>query len=400
MPMQQPGTREHPVTPDGPPMAPLTAGGTDVRDADGPAIEGLAAAVYVIPTDAPESDGTLAWTETTMVAVTARAGGRCGTGWTYAAAAAAGVVADVLGGVVAGRSAFDVAGAAEAMARAVRNIGREGIAAMAISAVDIALWDLKARLLGLPVASLLGRSRRDVPVYGSGGFTSYDDDRTREQLAGWVQQDRIPRVKIKIGESWGGNERRDLERVVLAREVIGPETELYVDANGGYGTGQAVRVGRQMAGYGVTWFEEPVSSQDAAGLAAVRRQVEPDIAAGEYSWSLADSARLISAGAVDCLQLDVTRCGGITGFLRGAALAAAHGLPVSAHCAPNLHAHVGAATPNLRHVEYFHDHQRIEQMLFDGTLDPHGGVLSPDPGQPGLGLQLRAADAERYRRPG
>jgi L-alanine-DL-glutamate epimerase-like enolase superfamily enzyme len=379
--LQQPAAREHPVTAAGPPV-------TD-----------LAADVYVIPTDAPEADGTLAWTETTMVLVTARAGGEAGIGWTYAAAAAAGVVSGVLAGVVTGRCALDVAGSAEAMTRAVRNIGRGGIAATAISAVDIALWDLKARLLGLPLAALLGRTREDVPVYGSGGFTSYDDQRTREQLACWVEQDRIPRVKIKIGESWGGNERRDLARIALAREVIGPQAELYVDANGGYAVGQAVRVAREMAGYGVTWFEEPVSSQDLAGLAAVRRQVLPDVAAGEYSWTLADSARLLDAGAVDCLQLDVTRCGGITEFLRGAALAAAHNTQVSAHCAPNLHAHVGAATPNLRHVEYFHDHQRIEQLLFDGALDPQGGALRPDPGRPGLGLRLRAADAEPYRRP-
>ena len=204
-------------------------------------------------------------------------------------------------------------------------------------------------------------------------------------------------MKIKIGESWGGNERRDIERVALAREVIGEGTELYVDANGGYTVGQAVRVADRLAGYGVTWFEEPVSSQDLAGLAAVRRQVLPDVAAGEYSWSLADSARLIEAGAVDCLQLDATRCGGFTEFLRGAALAAAHNLQVSAHCAPNLHAHVGAAVPDLRHVEYFHDHQRIERMLFDGALDPDGGILTPAPDRPGLGMSLKEADAEKYR---
>jgi len=148
----------------------------------------------------------------------------------------------------------------------------------------------------------------------------------------------------------------------------------------------------------VTWFEEPVSSQDLAGLAAVRSQVLPDVAAGEYSWSLADSARLIAAGAVDCLQLDVTRCGGISEFLRAAALAAAHSMQVSGHCAPNLHAHVGAAVENLRHVEYFNDHQRIERLMFDGALDPAGGELTPDPGRPGLGLELRSTDAERYRR--
>jgi L-alanine-DL-glutamate epimerase-like enolase superfamily enzyme len=364
----------------------------------GPEVTALDAAVYVIPTDAPEADGTLAWDKTTMVVVTAKAGNERGLGWSYTAAAAATLVGELLADVVTGRDAFDVAGTAEAMARQVRNVGRPGVAAMAISAVDIALWDLKARLLGVALSSLLGRARDTVPVYGSGGFTSYSDDQTREQLSGWVEKQRIPRVKIKIGESWGSEERRDLARVRLAREVIGPDAELYVDANGGYTTGQAVRVAAALDDYGVTWFEEPVSSRDPAGLAAIRRQVRPDVAAGEYSWSLADSAALIAAGAVDCLQLDVTRCGGITEFGRGAALAAANQLQVSGHCAPNLHAHVAAAVPNLRHLEYFHDHQRIEQLLFDGTLDPDGGALRPDPGRPGHGMTLRAADAEPFRR--
>jgi L-alanine-DL-glutamate epimerase-like enolase superfamily enzyme len=368
-----------------------------VRD-DGPAVREISTAVYVIPTDAPEADGTLTWDKTIMVLVTARAGAAVGIGWSYAAAAARAVVDDVLAPVVVGRSALDVPGAAEAMARTVRNIGRPGVAATAISAVDIALWDLKARLLGCSVSRLLGQARDSVPVYGSGGFTSYDDQQTRDQLTGWVDKDRIPRVKIKIGQDWGASQRRDLARVALAREVIGPDAELYVDANGGYTAGQAIRVAEQLAACGVTWFEEPVSSQDLAGLAAVRRAVLPDVAAGEYSWSLADSARLIDAGAVDCLQLDVTRCGGITEFLRGCALAAAHNLQVSGHCAPNLHARAAVAVPNLRHLEYFHDHQRIERMLFDGALDPSGGVLTPDPDQPGLGLTLREPDAEPYRR--
>jgi L-alanine-DL-glutamate epimerase-like enolase superfamily enzyme len=364
---------------------------------DAPVIQDLAAAVYVVPTDAPEADGTLAWDKTTLVVVTARAGDELGIGWSYAAGAAASVVTEVLAGVVTGRSALDTAGGNEAMSRAVRNIGRPGIAATAISAVDIALWDLKARLLGCPVADLAGRVHEAVPIYGSGGFTSYDEGQTRDQLSGWVDRDQIPRVKIKIGESWGGNERRDLARMALAREVIGPDTELYVDANGGYSAGQAVRVANRMDEYHVTWFEEPVSSQDLAGLATVRQQVLPDVAAGEYSWSLADSGRLLAARAVDCLQLDVTRCGGITEFLRGADLAAAYNVPVSAHCAPNLHAHVATAVPNLRHVEYFHDHQRIERMLFDGVLSPDGGLLTPDPRQPGLGLVLRDADAQPFR---
>jgi L-alanine-DL-glutamate epimerase-like enolase superfamily enzyme len=362
-----------------------------------PIVDRISAASYVIPTDGPESDGTLAWHATTMIVVRAAAAGVEGTGWSYAAAAAAGVVHDVLAPVVIGLSALDVPAAAEAMARAVRNIGREGVASTAISAVDIALWDLKARTLDVSVAALLGQAREDVPVYGSGGFISYDDAETREQLSCWAGKLGIPRVKIKIGENWGSDERRDMERVALARDVIGASTELYVDANGGYQTSQAVRIGQHLSDYGVTWFEEPVSSQNVSGLAAVRGQVTADVAAGEYSWTLADSARLVSAGAVDCLQLDATRCGGFTGFTAAAALAAAHCLEVSAHCAPNLHAPVAAATPNLRHVEYFHDHQRIERMLFDGVLDPSGGAMRPDPSRAGLGLDFRASDADRFR---
>jgi L-alanine-DL-glutamate epimerase-like enolase superfamily enzyme len=194
---------------------------------DVPAVTGVDAAVFTVPTDAPEADGTLAWDATTMVLVTAHAGNEHGIGWTYGAAAARWVVSDQLAPVVVGRSALDVPGAAEAMARAVRNIGRAGVAATAISAVDTALWDLKARLLGCPLAGLLGRWREAVPVYGSGGFTSYSERQLGEQLAGWVERDRIPRVKIKIGEDWGGSERRDLDRVALARRVVGPDTELY-----------------------------------------------------------------------------------------------------------------------------------------------------------------------------
>jgi L-alanine-DL-glutamate epimerase-like enolase superfamily enzyme len=218
-----------------------------------------------------------------------------------------------------------------------------------------------------------------------------------EQLTGWTEQG-IPRVKIKIGESWGSRVDRDLARARLARETIGDAAELYVDANGGYSVGQAVRMGRAFDDLGVTWFEEPVSSDDLAGLRQVRSQITADVAAGEYAWSLVEAQRLCAAQAVDCLQADATRCGGYTEWLRIAAVAAAHHLEISGHCAPHLHAHVAAATPNLRHLEWFHDHVRIEQMFFDGTLDPAGGAIRPDPAAAGNGLTLRRDAAERYRK--
>jgi len=360
-------------------------------------IDDLDVSVYTIPTDAPEADGTISWTSTTLVAVHAAGGGQTGLGYTYAGPGAKAVIDGPLASTVIGRRALDVGGAWQAMVCAVRNLGRPGLVSCALSAVDVALWDLKAKLVDLPVCALLGAVREQVPIYGSGGFTTYDDAATAAQLQRWVGDWDIPRVKIKIGESWGSRPRRDLDRVALARRVIGPEAELYVDANGGYGRKQAVRMAAAMAESGVTWFEEPVSSDDLDGLREVRDQTLPDTAAGEYGYDLVYFARMVAAGAVDCLQVDVTRCGGITDWLRAAAVAAAHNLAVSGHCAPNLHAHVAAAVPNLRHLEYFHDHVRIEGMLFDGVLDPQGGALRPDRTRPGLGLALKHADAEPYR---
>ncbi|NEC11180.1 mandelate racemase [Streptomyces sp. SID8014] len=363
-----------------------------------PVVDSVDAVAYTVPTDTREGDGTLTWQSTTLVLVHVRSGATTGLGWTYGAAATAQVVEQQLAPVVTGRGAWDVPAANEAMSRAVRNAGRPGLIAGAVSAVDIALWDLKARLLGLPLVRLLGASRSDVPVYGSGGFTPYDDERQDRQLRSWVEEQGIPRVKIKVGESWGRAERRDRDRILRARRSIGARTELYVDANGAYTRKQAIRLGAFLAEQEVTWFEEPVSSDDVTGLAQVRAAVTADVAAGEYGYSLPCFGRLLEAGAVDCPQADATRCGGITVWLRAAALAEAAGLEISGHCAPHVHAHVAAAVPNLRHLEWFHDHVRVEELLFDGVLNPAGGAVRPGASDSaGLGLTLRADAAERYR---
>ncbi|MFC8419497.1 enolase C-terminal domain-like protein [Streptomyces sp. NPDC057236] len=356
-------------------------------------MEHLSVSVYRVPTDLPGGDATLVWDATTLVLVEVTAAGHTGLGWTYGSAATAPVVRDELSGLVNGHDAFDVPAAGDRMSRAVRNTGRPGIAAGAISAVDTALWDLKARLLGLPLVRLLGAARAEVAVYGSGGLTPYDDTRLERQLRGWTEQG-IDRVKIKVGESWGREESRDLHRTRLARKVVGDAADLYVDANGGYTRKQAVRMAGAMAGSGVTWLEEPVSSDDLAGLRVVRDAV----AAGEYGYDLPYLTRMAASGAVDCLQADVTRCGGITAWLRAAAVAEGLGLHLSGHCAPHLHAHVAAAVPNTRHLEWFHDHVRIENMMFHGTLDPGGGTVTPGAsGEPGHGLSLNRRAAERFR---
>jgi L-alanine-DL-glutamate epimerase-like enolase superfamily enzyme len=278
------------------------------------------------------------------------------------------------------------------MVRQVRNVGRRGIAATAIAAVDSALWDLKGRLLGLPLAALLGAARNAVPIYGSGGFTSYDERRLREQLGGWAAAG-LRWVKMKIGR----DPAEDLARVRAARAAIG-QAGLFVDANGAYSRKQALAFAHAFAGLGVTWFEEPVSSDDLAGLRLLRDRAPPgmEIAAGEYGFDSFYFRGMLAAGAVDVLQADATRCLGITGFLAAGAVADAFGIDLSCHCAPALHLHPACAVPRLRHCEWFHDHVRIEHLLLDGAPAPQQGAIRPDLSRPGLGLEVRWADAERF----
>lgn len=373
------------------------AGRTDASTAAGHAarvpVERVAVTAYRIPTDAPESDGTLDWRATTLVLVEATAGGQCGIGYTYADEATGVLIRATLAEAVQGRDAMDVRGAWCAMVHRIRNLGRPGIASMAIAGVDAALWDLKARLLGLPLVTLLGQAVASVPVYGSGGFTSYPILRLQAQLGEWGQQG-IRLVKMKVGR----DPAADRERVRAARTAIGPEAELFVDANGAYTRKQALAMAESFAEAGVSWFEEPVSSDDLAGLRLLRDRGPAGmaIAAGEYGYDLAYFRRMLEAEAVDVLQADATRCAGLTGFLDVGALCRAHGLPLSAHTAPALHLHAACALEVMAHLEWFHDHVRIERMLFDGAVEPAGGRLHPDLARPGMGLEFRGQDAAKF----
>ncbi|WP_341770829.1 enolase C-terminal domain-like protein [Amycolatopsis arida] len=360
-------------------------------------IREVTAAAYRVPTPTREGDGTLTWDGTTMVVARVDCGDTVGVGWTYADPACVGLIQGVLAEAVRGGDVLDTPARWHAMQRRVRNLGRVGLVSCAMSAVDIAAWDAAARLRGMPLARLLGRVHDSVAVYGSGGFTTFDDAQLTAQIEHWVGDKGIPRIKIKIAEGWGSAVHRDLARVARVRQLAGSGTELFVDANGGYTVGQAVRVGRRLAEWDVTWFEEPVSSDDLAGLRQVRAAVDADVTAGEYGYDLPYFARMIGADAVDCVQVDAVRCGGYTEWFRIAAVAAAHNLDVSAHTAPNVSVHAAVGTPNFRHVEWFADHERVEPMLFDGGLDPVGGRAAPDLSAPGHGMTLKEADAERHR---
>jgi L-alanine-DL-glutamate epimerase-like enolase superfamily enzyme len=357
-------------------------------------IEKLDVSAYTVPTDSPEADGTYHWDKTTIVIVEAEAGGKRSLGYTYADVATGKLITELLKNVVIGSDAMNVPGTWKRMVEAIRNLGRPGIASMAIAAVDSSLWDLKARLLDLPLVTLLGAVRPGAPVYGSGGFTTYSKEQLQKQLGGWVAQG-IPRVKMKIGT----HPDQDIQRVAWAREAIGPDTELFVDANGAYSRKEALAFADIFATeYGVTWFEEPVSSDDLAGLHLIRDRAPAgmDIAAGEYGYDLWYFRRMLEAEAVDVQQADATRCAGITGFLRVGALVESRSMELSAHCGPSIHVHPCCAVNSFRNLEYFHDHARIEHLFFDGVLTPKNGILYPDLSRPGMGLELKRSEAQKY----
>ena len=355
-------------------------------------LERASVAAYTVPTDAPESDGTLEWSSTTLVLVRLHAAGMEGLGYGYADTATATLIRDRLLPQVEGRGALEIPALFAAMLASVRNLGRPGVASMAISVVDTALWDLKGKILGCPLAEMLGSARPSIAVYGSGGFTSYSAERLTEQLGGWARAG-LPFVKMKIGRDPG----RDVERVRQARAAIGEGTALFVDANGACTRKEALALAERFAAHRVAWFEEPVSSDDLAGLRLLRDRAPAGMAisAGEYGYDLPYFRRMLEAQCVDVLQADATRCGGITGFMAVAALADAFGIALSSHCAPSLHVAACCAAQRAVHLEFFHDHVRIERMLFDGFCEPRDGHVGPDQSRPGLGIEFKDADARR-----
>ena len=365
-----------------------------LKQSDSIVIKDLKVSAYTIPTDAPESDGTIKWDSTTLVLVEINAGEKTGLGYSYTDVSSAFFINKNLKKIVEGNNALDIPFISELMVHRVRNDGNCGVVSMAISAVDNALWDLKAKLLEQPLVSMLGKVRDDFQIYGSGGFTSYSIDRLQKQLGGW-SDDGITQVKMKIGREPG----KDVERVKKAREAIGKNCSLFVDANGVYTTKQALEKAQQFAELGVSWFEEPRPSSDLKGLHFIREHSPAgmNIAAGEYGYTLPYFEQMLDAGAVDVLQSDATRCGGISTFLKAGHTCEAHQLPFSSHCAPSIHLHPGLSLKSFFTAEYFHDHVRIENMLFDGVAKPIKGALHADLSRPGIGLEFKHKDAEKYK---
>jgi L-alanine-DL-glutamate epimerase-like enolase superfamily enzyme len=351
-------------------------------------------AAFRIPTASPESDGTLTWNSTTLITTEIEAAGRRGIGYTYADSSAAYLIEHTLKNLLTGKNIFDIPSINRFLSQQIRNNGNCGIAMMAVSAIDSALWDLKAKILEQPLCNVLGKANDKILVYGSGGFTNYSEEQINRQFKNWEELG-IEYLKMKIGRE----PLKDIRRIKATRNAIHKNTKLFVDANGAYTVRQAIEKGNEFDEYDVSWFEEPVPSDDLKGLSFIRQHVPSkiNIAAGEYGYNLPYFKQMLSAKAIDVLQADATRCGGITGFLKAGQLAEAYQIPFSSHCAPALHLHAALSLHSFYIAEYFFDHIRIESMLFDGVSPPEKGYLNPDLSRPGLGIEFKHKDAEKFK---
>ncbi|MFC4007336.1 mandelate racemase/muconate lactonizing enzyme family protein [Nonomuraea purpurea] len=268
------------------------------------------------------------------------------------------------------------------------SVGRSGVATQALAAIDVALWDLKARRAGLPLAKLLGAYRDSVRTYNtSGGYLQAPIEEVKERATRSLQ-DGIGGIKIKVGQP---DTKEDLRRLTAVREHLGDDVPVMVDANQQWDRTTALRFGRAVEELGLVWIEEPLDAHDAEGHARLAAALDTPIATGEMLTSVAEHVRLIEARAADFVQPDVPRVGGITPYLKVAALADHAGLQVAPHFVMEIHVHLAAAYPRESWVEH------IEWLspLFDERLTIQDGrMLVPD--RPGLGLSL-AEHAKDWR---
>ncbi|OZC51161.1 mandelate racemase/muconate lactonizing enzyme family protein [Rhodococcoides fascians A21d2] len=260
------------------------------------------------------------------------------------------------------------------------SVGRSGVATQAIAAIDIALWDLKAKRAGLPLAKLIGSARDSVQTYNtSGGFLHTPIEEVMENAAISLANG-IGGIKLKVGQpDW----RTDIARVTAVREFLGDDVPLMVDANQQWDRPTAQRMGRILEQFDLVWIEEPLDAYDAEGHAQLARSLDTSIATGEMLASVGEHVRLIEAGSVDILQPDAPRIGGITQFLKLATLAEHHNLQLAPHFAMEIHLHLAAVYPLQTWVEHFD----WLDPLFDEHLETRDGRMHLS-ARPGLGFTL------------
>jgi L-alanine-DL-glutamate epimerase-like enolase superfamily enzyme len=267
-----------------------------------------------------------------------------------------------------------------------RGIGRKGLTFCALSVIDIALWDLKGKILGLPLYRLLGGNNPKVPVYASGGWTSHSDDALVAEARGMVGQG-YGTIKIKVGVEGGDNPKRDIRRVHMVREAIGPDVALLLDANNCWDTATGVRFANSVRDCDIFFLEEPVIADDIPGLARFKRGTDVPLATGEHEYTKYGVRDLVLAEAADVIQVDATRTGGITEVLKIAAIIQAWNLKFAPHSMPYMHMHLVAALPNSLFVESLNLYEGLTAHVYRNAPVPSGSYLQI-PDLPGLGLEL------------
>ncbi len=319
-----------------------------------------------------------------------------GLGTSAGSTAVQAVVEDSLKGVLIGEDPFNIEKLWDLMFWTVRGVGRKGIAFCAISALDIALWDLKAKALDLPLYRLLGPYTDTVPVYGSGGWTNFSESELVAEQVGYVERG-FPRVKMKVGKDFGMSEDEDVKRLAAVRKAVGDDVEIYVDANNGYYAKQAIRMSQIFEQFDVKWFEEPVLADDIEGLAMVSQSTTIPVATGEHEYTKFGFKDLIARGGADIVQPDIGRVGGVTEWMKVAHIAHAFNLPVAPHAYQLIHLHVACATPNLKVVEYLGVSDQSDRVWYTEFPEPVNGMWSPYSDRPGLGLELDPAAVKKFK---
>jgi L-alanine-DL-glutamate epimerase-like enolase superfamily enzyme len=299
------------------------------------------------------------------------------------------VAVDDLAPLLLGEDAGDHERLAAKVYWGLQTVGRRGLVAQAYSAFDVALWDLKAKAANLPLYKLLGGARESTPVYGSDtAWLWMRPEEIVEASRPYFAQGMMG-IKVKVG----ADPEADAERLTRLREALGDDVWLAVDANQRYDYGTALAMGRFFEGeVGCDWFEEPISCEDVDGHARLSQQLEIPIAGGETLFGRDEFAAYLGRGALAVLQPDVTRVGGLTAWLKVAALAELHHRPVSPHLLPEIGVHLACGLPAVTSVEYM-------PWLFPLFVEPprvEKGRLTPPP-RPGLGLEVDPDAVAKFR---
>lgn len=311
---------------------------------------------------------------------------------TYGGSLAKALIEDLLKPVVVGEDPINSERIWEKMYWATLQYGRRGAAITAISTVDIAVWDLKGKIFNLPVHRLLGGHRDTVPSYVTGVDLHYTNDELVKEVTEYVKSG-FKMIKIKLGRK---DPNEDLERVRLVRETIGPNIDLTLDVNNGWSLHTAMRMAKKLEEYDIYWLEEPILADEIENLAKLARETSIPIAVGENHYTKWEFRQLMEQGAAEVVQADIGKCGGVTEFIKIAAIADSYGLPICPHHTEYIDVSLVAAVPNGLFHECVYDFFEPMGQLFINPITPKNGNISPS-SKPGFGIELNDKIIEKWK---